>query len=183
MESKPAKHYQVGRESCTPELACLLDAVYTELRTIAASHLRRERPDHTLRTTALVNEAFLRLAHRRSWVVEDRAGFCAAAAQAIRRILTDHARHRRRLRHGGGRVRLELTERNLAAPEPAVDVIELDEGLQRLKAEDPRAARIVELRYFGGMSEQEVANVLGVSRRTVQGEWHWARTWLMRELS
>jgi len=176
------EYNQVGRESSDTPLAQLVVEVYAELRTIATAYLRRERPGHTLQTTALVHEAYLRLARRRGWNVDDRAGFCAAAAQAIRRILTDHARRRLRQKHGGARVQLQLGANSLRAPQVPVDVLELDEALARLANQAPRPARIVELRYFGGLSELEVAQVLRVSRRTVQCDWRWARAWLAREL-
>jgi len=163
--------------------ADLAAAVYSELRSLAAASLRRERANHTLQTTALVNEAYLRLARRHVWPLNDRAAFCAAAAAAIRRILTDHARRRHRLKRGGGCVTMRLDDAAVAAAEPPIDVVQLDEALKRLRDESPRAAKIVELRYFGGMSEQEVADVLGIARRTVQCDWRWARAWLMRELS
>jgi RNA polymerase sigma-70 factor, ECF subfamily len=183
MGKTQAAHNHDSGEQLPAELAGLIDTVYAELRSIAAACLRRERVNHTLQTTALVNEAYLRLARRRAWPVNDRAGFCAAAAEAIRRILTDHARRRRRLKRGGAQVCLQWDGAGVAAAEPPLDVFELDEVLKRLAGVAPRAARIVELRYFGGLSEQEVADVLGVSRRTVQCDWRWARAWLMRELS
>lgn len=167
------------------ELSDWLPAVYHELRRIAAQHLRREqRPNHTLQTTALVHEAYLRLAgqHRPQW--PDRAGFCAAAAQAIRRILLDHARRRASRKRGGAVARqIALDSGVLAAPTPVIDVLILDEALSRLAAMSPRQARVAELRYFGGLTDDETAAVLGVSRRTVQTDWRGARAWLYRALS
>jgi len=167
------------------ELADLLPAVYDELRRIAARHLRREqRTNHTLQTTALVHEAYLRLAGQQRPYWPDRAGFCAAAAQAIRRILIDHARRRASRRRGGAAARrVPLDSGVLAAPTPSIDVLVLDEALSRLAAVSPRQARVAELRYFGGLTDDETAAVLGVSRRTVQTDWRGARAWLYRALS
>jgi RNA polymerase sigma-70 factor, ECF subfamily len=176
-------HNRDGGEPLPNELSELIEAVYAELRVIAAAHLRHERRDHTLQTTALVNEAYLRLRSQRAELANDRAAFFAAAAEAIRRILTDHARRRRRIKRGGAALRLELDNCPVPATERTVDVVELDEALRKLAGESPRAARIVELRYFAGLSEHEVADVLGVSRRTVQCDWRWARAWLMRALT
>ncbi len=165
-------------------LSELVPAVYEELRRIAGEHLRREqRPGHTLQTTALAHEAYLRLAGqgREQW--SDRAGFCAAAAQAIRRILIDYARRRARGKRGGAAAnRVRIDPAGLASPVPAIDLLELDEALSRLAKLSPRQARVVELRYFGGLTYDETANILGVSRRTVQTEWRGARAWLYRAL-
>jgi RNA polymerase sigma-70 factor, ECF subfamily len=167
----------------TKDAAGLVAEVYGELRRIAGAYLRRERRGHTLQTTALVHEAYLRLngEGRASW--PDRAGFCAAAAQTIRRILTDHARARRRLKRGGTGRRVRLDPGMLAAAGESIDILALDEALQRLATLSPRQARIVELRYFGGLTDEEIAEMLAVSRRTVQSDWRGARAWLHRELS
>jgi len=161
-----------------------MPAVYKELRRLAAQYLRREqRRDHTLQTTALVHEAYLRLAGQRRSGWPDRAGFYAAAAQAIRRILIDHARRRARRKRGGpGARRVHLDAAALETASCVIDVLALDEALSRLAALTPRQARVVELRYFGGLTDDEIAAVLGVSRRTVQTDWHGARAWLYREL-
>jgi RNA polymerase sigma-70 factor, ECF subfamily len=172
---------KAGAPSRLPEL---LPVVYEELRRIAGEHLRRERrPGHTLQTTALVHEAYVRLAGqgRERW--PDRAGFCAAAAQAIRRILIDYARCRTRRKRGGTAAnRVHVDPAELAAPLPAIDLLVLDDALSRLAELSPRQARVVELRYFGGLTDDETAQVLTVSRRTVQAEWRGARAWLYREL-
>jgi len=166
------------------ELGEIMPAVYQELRRIAGQYLRRERrAGHTLQTTALVHEAYLRLASQRRDQWPDRAGFCAAAAQAIRRILIDHARRRARHKRGGSAARrVPLDPAGLATPAPAIDLLMLDDALSRLAALSPRQARVVELRYFGGLTDDETAAVLGVSRRTVQADWRGARAWLYREL-
>ena len=163
----------------------LMPLVYGELRRVAHRQLRSERPGHTLSTTALVHEAFLKLAEqtRARWV--DRAQFFALAARAMRRILVDYARRHHALRRGGAHQRVSLEEDRLgtvAAVERAEELIALDEALTRLTALDERLGRVVELRYFTGLKEQEVARVLGVTPRTVARDWVKARGWLYREL-
>jgi RNA polymerase sigma factor (TIGR02999 family) len=162
-------------------LHLLVPVVYSELRRLAASYLRRERPGHTLQPTALVSEAFLRLAGRHSPHVDTRQQFFALAAQAMRRVLVDHARRRRALRRGGG---APPPFPALSAPDagPDTGVLELDAALSRLEALDPRQARVVELRFFGGLELEETASALGLSISTVQREWRMARAWLRREL-
>ncbi|MGD8375207.1 MAG: sigma-70 family RNA polymerase sigma factor [Acidobacteriota bacterium] len=160
----------------------LFPLVYGPLREIAARQMRVERPGHTLQPTALVNEAYLRLVRRDGAVVEDRAQFLAVAAQAIRRILVDHAREKGRLKRGGGRLRVTLSE-EVAADARDLDLVALDEALERLGEQDPENQQVVELRFFGGLSEKEVATVLGLSERTVRRRWTYARAWLFRELS
>ena len=156
-----------------------LPAVYAELRALAASYFRG-RGGQTLQPTALVHEAFLRL-HRHAGAVTDRAHFFAIAATAMRQILTDHARRRRALKRGGAD-KERVTLSNLAAFDSPVDLVVLDDLLSRLGALDERQARLVELRFFAGMTEQETAEVLGVSLRTVQKEWRKAKAWLLAEL-
>ena len=164
-------------------LSEVMIAVYDELRRIAANHLRHERVGHTLQTTALVNEAYVRLSKRGDQKWPSKAGFCAAAAQAIRRVLIDHARARKAAKRGGPDAqRVELDGTILAMPKSNVDLLNLDGALQRLAALSERQARIVELRFFGGLSEEETALAMGVSRRTVQNDWRGARAWLRREL-
>ena len=163
----------------------LIPLVYGELRRVAHRQLRSERPGHTLSTTALVHEAFLKLAEqtRARWV--DRAQFFALAARAMRRILVDYARRHRALRRGGADQHVSLEEDRLgtvAAVERAEELIALDEALTRLTALDERLGRVVELRYFTGLKEEEVARVLGVTPRTVARDWVKARGWLYREL-
>ena len=159
----------------------LMPQVYAELRRVAAAYLRRERPGQTLQPTALVNEAYVRLAgqHPR---FENRAHFCAIAANAMRQILIERARARGARKRGGGAARITLDERLAAAPEAPVDLEALDEALTRLAALDAEQARIVELRFFGGLTVEETADALGVSPATVKRHWTVARAWLAREL-
>ncbi len=160
----------------------LLPVVYDELRALAGARLRRERPDHSLQPTALVHEAYIRLVgwDQRTW--SDRAQFYRAAAEAMRRILIDHARGRARGKRGGGRARVDLEDANLATWDDPDDVLALDEALHRLMEQDPRAAEIVQLRFFAGLSVDETAKALELSVRTVHREWKFARTWLFRAL-
>ncbi len=165
------------------DLPNVMMAVYDELRRIAANQLRHERVGHTLQTTALVNEAYVRLSKREGHKWSSKADFCAAAAQAIRRVLIDHARARRAAKRGGPDAqRVELDGTVLAMPKSNVDLLDLDGALRRLAALSERQARVVELRFFGGLSEEETALAMGVSRRTVQNDWRGARAWLRREL-
>jgi RNA polymerase sigma factor (TIGR02999 family) len=159
----------------------LLPTVYAELRRLAARHLRHERPDHTLQTTALVHEAYLRLVAQRRRTVENRAHFFAMAAQMMRRILVDQARRRRAGKRGSGQELLPL-DGGVAMP-GAPDVIALDYALVRLATLDPRQSRIVELRFFGGLSLNQTSKVVGVSPATVKREWQAARAWLYREIA
>jgi RNA polymerase sigma-70 factor, ECF subfamily len=161
----------------------LLPLVYRELRRRAAAYLRQERPDHTLQPTALVHEAFLRLVGQDRVAWQNRAHFFSVSAQMMRRILVDHARGRRRAKRPGAAVRVVLDERIGATHPPSCDLLALDEALTALTAMDPRLGQIVELRYFGGMSEQEVADLLSISRSTVTREWQTARTWLYRRMT
>ncbi|HVP12408.1 MAG TPA: ECF-type sigma factor [Phycisphaerae bacterium] len=160
-----------------------MEAVYEELRQVAANYLRYERPGHTLQTTALLHEAYVRLAEQcnRRW--SSRADFCAAASQAIRRVLIDYARGHRAAKRGGPNPERVLLDAALLTPDqPSVDLLDLDQALKHLAALSERQARVVELRYFGGLAEEETAETLGVSRRTVQKDWRLARAWLLREL-
>jgi RNA polymerase sigma factor (TIGR02999 family) len=164
----------------------LLPAVYAELRRQAARAMRRESGEHTLQTTALVHEAYLRLVDQRRVVWQSRAHFFGVAAQLMRRILVDHARERRAAKRGGGARQLTLghaDEAAASAGDEGADVLELHEALERLAALDPEQARLVELRYFAGLSIEETAEALGVSPATVKREWAIARAWLRRELS
>lgn len=160
----------------------LVPVVYEELRRRAAAYLRRERVDHTLQPTALVHEAYLRLTGQKRIVWQNRAQFFGIAAQMMRRILVDHARAHRRGKRGGAVVKVTLDERVGATRPPDCDLLMLDEALAELAAIDPQQGRIVELRYFGGLTESEVADVLAVSRSTVTREWHTARAWLHRRI-
>jgi RNA polymerase sigma factor (TIGR02999 family) len=161
----------------------LLPLVYDDLRRLAAHRLAHEAPGQTLDPTALVHEAYLRLvgdSPDRHW--DGRGHFFAAAAEAMRRILVENARRKRRLKHAGGRERLPMEEAELLAPEPREDVLALDEALTELAATDRTAADLVQLRYFGGLSIPEAAQVLGVSPRTAIRLWAFARHWLWEKL-
>jgi RNA polymerase sigma factor (TIGR02999 family) len=161
----------------------LMPLVYNELRAIAGRYLRQDRPGHTLQATALAHEAYLRLADQNDVQWQNRAHFLAVAAQAIRRILTDYARMHGRMKRGGGRQRVPLSRVMPPAPESDLDWLAIDEALERLSQEAPMESRIVEMRFFGGMSIEEVAEVLEISDRTVRRRWNFARAWLYRELS
>jgi RNA polymerase sigma factor (TIGR02999 family) len=163
-------------------LEALLPLVYHELRRVAAGYLRRERPGQTLQATGLVHEAYLRLMREQHVSWENRAHFCAIAANSMRQILVERARARKAAKRGGAWARLTLDEGLAAAPEPAVDLEALDEALGRLAARDEAQARLVELRYFGGLTIEETAAVLGVSPATVKRSWMVARAWLRKEL-
>jgi len=160
----------------------LLPAVYDELRRQAERAMRREG-EHTLQATALVHEAYLRLVDQRRVEWRNRAHFFGIAAQMMRRILVDHARERQAAKRLGGAVRVELDDQVATVAAPDVEVLSLDRALDDLAALDPRQAHIVELRYFGGLSEQEVGAVLSLSRATVTREWQSARAWLYRRLT
>lgn len=172
------------KASCGDDSAVskLMPLVYGELRALAESYLQRERPDHTLQATALVNEAYVRLVKQDEVEWRNRAHFFGVAAQAIRRILVDHARGHQRLKRGGDRQRLRLDEELTPLVESDVDLLSLDETLERLADFHHRAAQVVELRFFGGLAREEVADFLGISLRTVGDDWRLARAWLRREL-
>jgi RNA polymerase sigma factor (TIGR02999 family) len=161
----------------------LIPVVYDELRRLAARRLRRERPGHTLQTTALINEAYLRLVDAQGVRWQSRAHFFAVAANLMRRILVDHARKNGADKRGGSGIRLPLDEAVAVGGERDVDLIAVDEALERLTSLDPQQARIVELRFFTGLSVEETAEALGVSPRTVNRDWGVAKAWLHRELS
>ena len=163
--------------------ARLLPLVYEELRKLAAQRMAVERSGHTLQATALVHEAFLRLVSgdgRESW--SSRGHFFAAAAEAMRRILIESARRRRSLKAGGDRHRLDLTEVDVPAPGQAIDLIALDEALRKLEQQEPRKAEVVKLRFFGGLTMDETAGALGISRATAENDWAYARAWLRLEM-
>jgi RNA polymerase sigma-70 factor, ECF subfamily len=161
----------------------LMPLVYGELRRLSSHYLKRERPGHTLQTTDLVNEAYLRLANQKNVNWQGRAHFFAIAAQVMRHLLVDHARARHYAKRGGDARRITLDEKALVSQERGAELLALDEALTKLSAFDPRKSRIVELRYFGGLSVEEAAEVLGVSAITVKREWGKAKAWLYRELS
>jgi RNA polymerase sigma factor (TIGR02999 family) len=171
-------------QSGDPEAtAQLLPLVYDELRRLAAHQLAQEPPGQTLQPTALVHEAYLRLLGDKTaahW--QSRAHFFGAAASAMRRILVENARSKRRRKRGGGMVRHDLAEADLLAPAPSEDLLALDEALTQLTATDRAAADLVQLRYFGGLTTAEAAEILGISTRTAERLWTYARAWLHRQL-
>jgi RNA polymerase sigma factor (TIGR02999 family) len=164
----------------------ILPHIYDELRRLAGSYLRREREDHTLQPTALVHEAWLRLQNERGGPWQGRTHGLALGAQAMRRLLVDHGRHQKRQKRGGGVQPVALDDLLKAAATQAVpveDLLTLEAALTKLEEIDPRAAQVISLRFFSGMSSPEVAEHLGVSVRTVEGDWTHARAWLRRELA
>lgn len=161
----------------------LAPLVYEELRQLAHRYMRSERPDHTLQATALVNEAYLRLADRTAQHWRDRAHFFAAAARMMRHILVDYARSRQRAKRGAGAVKVELHDDALVVDSEAAQVVQLNDALVHLAQLDRRAADVVELKYFGGMTYDEMANVLEVSAITVRRDWDFAKAWLHKELT
>jgi RNA polymerase sigma-70 factor, ECF subfamily len=173
-----------ARDGAPGALDRVFPLVYGQLRELARRRLAGERAGHTLSTTALVHEAYVKLMDQTRVQWQDRAHFFAVAAGAMRRILVDHARRHRAVRRGGagGVRRISLDDVEIAAGERAAEIVALDEALQRLAAVDARQARVVELRFFGGLSEKETGDALGISQRTVAREWVTAKGWLYREL-
>ena len=161
----------------------LLPVVYDELRKQAARYLRRERAGHTLQTTALIHEAYLRLVDQKNVQWQNRAQFFGLAAQLMRRILVDHARTKKRAKRGGSDIRVSLTGAKVLAKSDDLDVVALDEALDRLAQIDEQQSRIVELRFFSGLTVEETAEVLSISPATVKRDWSMAKAWLHRELS
>jgi RNA polymerase sigma factor (TIGR02999 family) len=161
----------------------LLPVIYAELRRLAAGYMRRERVDHTLQPTALVHEAFLKLIDQRAVRWQSRAHFFGVAAQAMRRILVDHARAHTAGKRGDGQPRVPLDEAHLLGPEPNIDLIALDEALTRLAEIDPQQSRLVEARFFGGLTIDETAELLDISPASVGREWIVAKAWLYAELT
>jgi RNA polymerase sigma factor (TIGR02999 family) len=160
----------------------LLPLVYDELRRVAAAQLAHERPGQTLQATALVHEAYLRLVGGGAESWENRRYFFAAAAEAMRRILVERARRKRRVRHGGEHRQVDYDIHEIPVETPPVDLLALDEALDQLAAEDPPKAELVKLRFFAGLSEQEAADLLGISRATAARHWAYARAWLFERL-
>ncbi|MGA9056789.1 MAG: sigma-70 family RNA polymerase sigma factor [Terriglobia bacterium] len=161
----------------------LMPLVYAQLRQAAHRYMARERHGHTLQSTALVNEVYVRLAKAREMRWQDRVHFFAISAQMMRRILTDHARARQYAKRGGGAQVVSLDEAPEVSPKPRADLVALDDALNHLAAVDERKSRVVELRYFGGLSVEETGEVLKVSPETVMRDWKLAKAWLLRELS
>ena len=161
----------------------LIPLVYQELHGLAHHYMRHERPGHTLQTTALVNEAYMRLADYKNLRWQSRVHFFAVAAQIMRRILVEHARSRNSAKRGGGIDKLSLDETAVISPTRSSEVVAVDDALHRLESWDPRKGKIVELRFFGGLSIDETAEVMKVSATTVQREWRAAKAWLHRTIT
>jgi RNA polymerase sigma factor (TIGR02999 family) len=161
----------------------LMPLVHRELKRIARNFMRRQKVGHTLQTTALVNEAFVRLVDSDKVNWQDRSHFFAIAAQLMRRVLVDAARRKLSAKRGGERIQVTLAEDVRSTETDQVDVIAIDDALDRLAKMNPRQCRIVELRYFGGLTEDEIAGALNISERTVRRDWNLARAWLYRELN
>ena len=164
-------------------LDVLTPMVYKELRNLAARYLRRERSDHTLQSTALVHEAYLRLIDQNQVQWQNRAHFFGVAAQMIRRILVDHARTRHAQKRGGNAQKLSLDEAIGLPEQRDLDIIALDDALKLLAELDPQQSKVIELRFFGGLSIEETAEAIGISPATVKREWVTARAWLLRQLT
>jgi RNA polymerase sigma-70 factor (ECF subfamily) len=161
----------------------LMPIVYDELRRQAARYLRRERAGHSLQTTALIHEAYMRLVDQRHVQWQNRAHFFGIAGQMMRRILVDHARTKRRVKRGGSDVKISLADATIPVQEQDLDVVALDEALTRLAEIDAQQSKVVELRFFGGLTVEETAEVMGISPATVKRDWSMAKAWLHRELS
>jgi len=163
-------------------LAALTPLVYDELRRLAHHYMKGERPDHTLQTTALVNEAYLRLADQTASNWQSRAHFFAVAARAMRQILVSYARRNRAQKRGGGAARIELDESAILSPQQSKEIVDLHEALERLGTLDSRKAQVVELKFFGGLNYDEIAEVLKIARMTARRDWEFAKLWLYTEL-
>ncbi|HET6891885.1 MAG TPA: sigma-70 family RNA polymerase sigma factor [Pyrinomonadaceae bacterium] len=161
----------------------LMPLIYDELRRLAHRYMSRERAGHTMQTTALVNEAYVRLVNRKNVQWQDRAHFFAIAAELMRTILVDHARSHATAKRGGGARKFSLDEALVVSQERAAEVVSLDEALKALALIDPKQSRIVELRFFGGLTIEETAEVLDLSAATIKREWNTAKAWLYHELS
>jgi RNA polymerase sigma factor (TIGR02999 family) len=162
----------------------LMPLVYSELRRLASNYLRRERGEHTLQPTALVNEAYLKLVNQRNAKWQNRAHFFGISAQLMRRILVDHARQHRAVKRGGSeQQRISITSAEKVVEQPEVDILALHEALEELARMDEQQSRIVELKFFGGLSIEEIAEVFGIGHATVERDWKLARAWLRRQLS
>jgi len=164
-------------------LDALIPVVYDELRRQASRYLRHERPGHTLQTTALINEAYLRLIDQKATRWQNRAQFFGIAAQLMRRILVDHARAKHRAKRGGQGIRVSLTDATSVTKDPDLDLVQLDEALNRLAEIDLQQSKIVELRFFSGLNVEETAAALNISPATVKRDWSVAKAWLHREIN
>jgi RNA polymerase sigma-70 factor (ECF subfamily) len=173
------KQMQQGNQAAG---AHAIELVYSELHRIAARELHRERPGHLLQTTALIHEAYMRLVGSEEFEVQNRVHFLAIASQQMRRILVDYARAKNAQRRGGGAMSLSLDGVQASSEPRGIDLLLLDEALRDLQQVDPRASQIVELRYFGGHTDKEVAAALGVSLATVRRDWEFARSWLFNRM-
>ena len=184
----PARHqitellaeWREGNQSALDELYPL---VYDELHRLARRYMSRERKDHTLQTTALINEAYVRMVDQKNVNWANRSHFFAISAQIMRRILIDHARRHAYAKRGGGAQQVSLEEVAAIAPEQGRELVRLDEALKTLAEHDPRRSQVVELRYFGGLNNEEIAGVLHVSENTVTRDWNMARAWLYQQLT
>ena len=161
----------------------LVPVVYRELRRLARHYMNNERPDHTLQTTALVSEAYLRLVHYQKMQWQNRAHFLAVAAQAMRRILVEHARAHQYAKRGGGAQTVSLDDAPIVSAEPVPEILALDEAMLELESMDARKCRIVEFKFFGGLSTEETAEVLAISTATVEREWRSAKAWLYQSMT
>lgn len=161
----------------------LFPLVYDELKRQARKHLSRERPEHTLQPTALVHEAYLKIVDQTSPAIENRVHFFAFASRIMRRILVDHAREHKAAKRGGAAQRLSVADIDLLPDQGAADMLELDAALQKLETIDKRKSQVVDMRFFGGLKEIEIAEALGVNEKTVRRDWQFAKLWLYRELT
>ena len=187
-ESTPSPHeitqlLIAGSNGSQDALEQLFPLVYEELRRLAHRYMRKERPGHTLQTTAVVHEAYLRLIDQKNVQWQNRAHFFAIAAQMMRRILITHAQSHAYAKRGGGALKVSLDEAAILSQERAGELVALDEALNNLTAIDPRRSQVVELRFFGGLSNEEIAEVLKISPNTVTRDWNVAKAWLYREMS
>ena len=188
MKKSPARHqitellaeWREGDQSALDELYPL---VYDELHRLARRYMSRERKDHTLQTTALINEAYVRLVDQKNVNWANRSHFFAISAQIMRRILIDHARRHAYAKRGGGAQQVSLEEVAAITPDQSRELVRLDEALKSLAERDPRRSQVVELRFFGGLNNEEIAGVLNVSENTVTRDWNMARAWLHQQLS
>ncbi len=169
-----------GNEAAFDKLFAL---VYTELRSLASSYMRRERSDHTLQTTALVNEAYIKLVGHRDSVLHNRVHFFAIAAKVMRQILIDHARSKHYEKRGGGALKISLDDTAILSDERAAELVALDDALKELAEFDPRQSQIVELRFFGGLTLAKTAEFLKISSDTVSRDWNVAKAWLYRQIN